>query len=291
VKVKNTFYFLVIVLSIYIFSLYSASKWLELEDTTSENLTWWQFLLWFFASTGAYLALLQIKKKWFSGKKFKTASIIERVFLEIAMISCIVFGTALVVAPLLDKFSFTWGLIVLGVLILSLILGRLFFCKVWIHNLIWMVIIGGTGIMVGTAMPWKDAIIVLAVLTVYDFVAVYKTKHMIKMMEGMTAAGLIPGIIFPRDKISAFAEGLKGIDLEKIGGDFFLIGGGDIFIPLLLITSLLKDNLGSVIITAELSLAGIFLALLEVTRSKKPVPGLIFIVPCSLLGVLISKLI
>jgi len=85
----------------------------------------------------------------------------------------------------------------------------------YIHNFTELFIYGGLAAIFVPVMGIAAMIIVLVVISVYDFIAVFKTKHMIKMAKFQTKIKLFAGLYVPYGKKAA------------------ILGGGDLGFPLL----------------------------------------------------------
>ncbi|KPJ85701.1 hypothetical protein AMJ57_02020, partial [Parcubacteria bacterium SG8_24] len=105
--------------------------------------------------------------------------------------------------------------------------------RVITHNLI---VAGGTaGVVasVGSAINPMSVLIVLAVLAVYDLVAVYGTKHMVVMAETLVRHKVFFGMILPERPRGLLAL-RRQVDL-KHGVSF--LGTGDVALPCLLLAA------------------------------------------------------
>jgi len=161
--------------------------------------------------------------------------------------------------------------------------------NVLVHNFLLLSGMIGLGALFGLRLDPLLVIILLIIFSVYDIIAVYKTKHMIKMAKEMIEAKAISGIVLP-PKLSEIQAPLKDL---KIGGRFLILGGGDIVFPLLLVSSLVPEGILKSLIVAIFAtfglLVSIFIFLFQKTR--KPIPALPPIAFFSIIGYLITKLI
>jgi len=149
--------------------------------------------------------------------------------------------------------------------------------------------IAGVGSVLGLSLEPKIIIWILVIFSLYDFIAVYLTKHMIKMAKEMIEEGAILALIIPPN-ISNFRENLESV---QPGGRFLILGGGDIAFPLLFSVSLISTGILNSIIVATFSLVGLFVGFYFFTRQKdrQPIPALPPIGLFSIIGYLITKLI
>jgi len=231
----------------------------------------WKFILYFIIATLIVLFLaFVIKSSPAKGKIFK----------------------------ILFVFSVFWGgLLVLDIwlgdilgLFLIIVLIYFWFKKsnVLVHNLCMVFAIAGVGAIVGLRMQPEIMVILLGIFSIYDFIAVYKTKHMQKMAKEMIKHGAVLALIVPQER-----EGFSGkIKEVKAGGKFLVLGGGDIAFPLLLSVSLLRQGIIYALIVAVFSLIGLFLSFIIFIKQKerRPIPALPPIALFSILGFLFTKI-
>jgi len=159
--------------------------------------------------------------------------------------------------------------------------------SVFLHNLCVVLGIAGTIGIAGLSITPQAVVALLVLFSIYDFIAVYKTKHMIKMAKSMIESGAILGFIIPH-KLSYFNR--KTDNINK--GWTFILGGGDIAFPLLLICSLVPYSVFDSIIVSFFSLIGLSLSFWIFLKQKerKAIPALPPIALLSILGYLFARL-
>ncbi len=176
-------------------------------------------------------------------------------------------------------------------LILVLFLGLLWIKmpNVFIHDLLLIFGMAGMASYLGLGLTPELVAILLVIFSVYDIIAVYKTKHMVKMAKEMTEAGALPGLFLP-SKVSELNTPLEKISL---GGKFLILGGGDIVFPLLFSISALQDGIIQSVIVAFFALLGLLFSFWIFFRQKerKAIPALPPISLFSIIGYLFSLLI
>ena len=158
-----------------------------------------------------------------------------------------------------------------------------------LHDLLMVLSMAGIGAMFGLSFEPRIVIIVLIVLSVYDFIAVYKTKHMVRMAKSMIERGVIMGIIVA-PKVSDFWQDTRKI---KPGGRFMILGGGDIVFPLIFSASLISQGIVSALIVALFGLLGLIVsfAFFILSKKREPIPALPPIALFAILGYIITLLI
>lgn len=150
------------------------------------------------------------------------------------------------------------------------------------HNLLVGCGLAGMGAVLGLSVSPLATIAAIVIISFYDFIAVYKTKHMIKMAQSMMNSGAVMGLIIP-PSIKEVSFSTKEI---KFGDKFFIIGGGDIVLPLMMTTSLIPFGIEKAILMSFFSFAGIILSffIYSSQKEKKPMPALPPIALCCIAG-------
>jgi presenilin-like A22 family membrane protease len=161
--------------------------------------------------------------------------------------------------------------------------------NILIHDFLFITAMAGIGSVFGLRLFPLTVVILLAVFSVYDVIAVYATKHMVTMAKGMIEVGVVPGIVLP-SQISGFQASLNKVEL---GGQFLVLGGGDIVFPLLLAVSLIPQGVLNSVIVAVSSLIGLFLSFLIFIsqKTRRAMPALPPIALLSIIGYLITRIL
>jgi len=265
-----------------IFVAIRVSKVLEALEIKPEPINLSNLLIYFVVITLVILAFLKISKKG--------SGVMLQIFFVLAVFSGldILFGT------------FT-GEPTATILAAGLIILRFVRPTVWLHNLVVIGGLAGIGAMLGITLLPRDAIILLIILAVYDVIAVYKTKHMVKMAKAMIKKRVILGIIIP-EKILGLKASMADVEQDKIPvkriikpserGKFMILGGGDLILPLLLIASVANQNIWQSVVILVFALLGLLaMHLLFIKLKSKPMPALPPLAVFSILGYLVSLLI
>jgi len=211
------------------------------------------------------------------------------------------------------KFEKEKGTIFKILFILAVLLGGLLFLETWlpehlslififvlifwwlkkpsvlIQDLLIILGIAGTGSILGLSLNPLTVVALLIIFLIYDFIAVYKTKHMVRMAKAMLESRAILAIVIPPN-IFGFRESLEKI---QPGGKFLILGGGDIAFPLIFSVSLIPSGIFNSLIVALFSLIGLFASFWFFTKQKerKPIPALPPIALFSIIGYLITKIL
>jgi len=184
----------------------------------------------------------------------------------------------------LDLFLPVFGAIfIMGVLIVL----WLEFPSVWVHDILMVLGLSGAASFFGLGFTPSVVVALLLIFSVYDFIAVYKTKHMIAMAKEMLDKKVVLGFIIPKE-IRFFRDNFRNV---KPGGNFIIIGGGDIIFPGLLAVSIVPQSFLKALIIVIFSLSGLFFSYWLFAREKEPVPALPPIALLSIVGYLITILL
>ena len=275
-NVKNIFLFeagfFILVQILGIFSALRILEILNFEKIPLEPVSFWDFILGFSLATLLIFLLVKFLK-------FKTGKIFLFRGFFILIISL---GSFLFFSLWLGDF---FALIFLLILIFLWLKSP----NILIHDFLMISGMVGIGSIFGLRLEPLMVVLFLILFSIYDFIAVYKTKHMIKMAKEMMAAQAILGLILP-SKISDFNAKLKEV---SPGGKFLILGGGDIIFPLILCVSLVSQGILQSLIVAFFALIGLAFSfyLFISQKARKPIPALPPIALFSIIGFLITKLI
>jgi len=211
------------------------------------------------------------------------------------------------------KFKKGKGVFFKGIFILATFWGGALLLSVWMSDLLALILIGilifwwlkkpsiliqdlclilgiaGVGSILGLSLAPQIVVLLLVTFSIYDFIAVYKTKHMVKMAKEMIESKAILALVVPPNILGLRAS----LEEIKPGGKFLILGGGDIIFPLLLCVSLVPQGILSPLIVAIFSLIGLFTGFYFFISQKvrQPIPALPPIAVFSIIGFLITRLI
>lgn len=195
----------------------------------------------------------------------------------------IIFGSQAVLSLFFGVF---WGFISAILLALLVFKSKI----VLIHNLSVILAIAGIGAVFGLSITPLFAVFLLIFLSFYDIIAVYKTGHMVRMAKEMIKSRAIFGIVLPQKRKGWFES------LENVwpGGEFMILGSGDIAMPLILVASIIPSSgLLDALIVMLASFVGLFLTfyLFISQKKRKPMAALPPIAVASIVGYLITFLL
>lgn len=269
--------FLGIITAIKLSRIYKA---LEIQEGTIPPVNFWQFVLYFIIGTLLILAI-----PYFVKSRNRKSKIFKFIFIFAIFLG----GFITLDTWIADKLVFPLGDIVALLLIIYFIFLWIKSSSILIHDICIIIGIAGMGATLGLRMNPETIILLLIFFSVYDFIAVYKTKHMVRMAKEMIKHQAILAIIIPKEK-----AGFKGkLEQVKAGGKFMVLGGGDIAFPLLFCVSLIPKGILPSLIVAGFSLIGLSFSyfIFASQKVKKPIPALPPIAIFSIIGFLVTLLL
>ncbi len=269
---EAVFFVLASVLGIFVvFRIYQIPELKKVIDTQTTSLSPLQFLLSFLIVTVLFVLFLPLFKK-------------KPVFLKFFFFFGVFIGLDVVMGVFLGEPH---------ALILALILVILLnmYPKVLFHNILFSCSLAGIGATLASNFDPISIVIVLGALAFYDIIAVYFTKHMIKIAQVPAEQGVFFGLILPK-KNRDFLKDKPALKFGKKSAYCFL-GGGDVVLPMILAASVVKESLINALVVSLFSFFGLFLLhlIFVFQKVKKPMPGLPPLVLMTILGYLITTLI
>ena len=188
-------------------------------------------------------------------------------------------------------FSIFFNQIVSAILAFIFVCCRYYYPTIWLHDLAIIIGIGGLAGSWGVGFSVTSMIIILFVLSIYDYVAVYKTKHMVKMAQSMIKYQAIIAIIIP-EHVRDYLINLNEFSPSK--GGFMILGGGDLALPSLFLVSVLSQyTIYHSLIVLFFILLGLFVmhyAFIS-QKNRKAMPALPPLAIFSIIGFIVSLLI
>ncbi len=244
-------------------------------------------LVFFFTTLIVFTAIILLVAKY--NKRW----IIQAVFLgSTGLLGIYVFY------PLLG-YLFSWELsLILSAVIMAVIVALLVKYPEWyIIDISGIITAVGAVAMIGISLTILIALALLIGMALYDFISVYKTKHMIDLADTLIDLKLPILYVIPKTKEYSLVKETKRLKEKLKEGekrDAFFMGVGDIVIPGILAAAAFH-NIANYGLTIGLSvilgtLAGFALLMLFVLKGK-PQAGLPFLCPGAILGYVISSLI
>ena len=123
-------------------------------------------------------------------------------------------------------------------------------------------------------------------MSVYDYIAVYKTKHMVKMAKTMIAGRAIFAMIYPEHW-----HGFRShLNKTHPGEGFMMLGTGDFVFPIIMATSAYTVSATAAWTVLAVSLLGLLLMhlIFSLQKVRRPMPALPPLAAFSIIGFLVS---
>ncbi len=218
----------------------------------------------------------------FVSRKKKTGFL--RIFFVLSM-TLVIFVVASLLYALLPISEFTYYILTFGTSMLFLYL--LLFRQSWIIlNIAGVLTSAGLASIWGVDLGVYSAVILLVVFAIYDYIAVYKTKHMLDIARASTSSSMPMFFVVPEKR----GFDMKDVDIDRPSDGeegerrgAIMLGFGDIAIPnVMVISSFLY---GGTLVFFILPLIGGIVALFALfSFIRKPAPGLPFLNTGVLIG-------
>lgn len=158
--------------------------------------------------------------------------------------------------------------------------------RILVHNFAVLCGIVGIGIAFGMNVTPRFAVVLLVGMSIYDIIAVYKTRHMVTLAREMVSSGAVFGFLIPQE-LGGWLESQRN---ARVGESHMVLGSGDVALPLILIASLVVQSLGLALgaaIGAVVGLLGMHLLFVN-QRARMPMAALPPIATMATLGYLVA---
>ena len=229
-----------------------------------------QFLLSFFIATSLMLLFL---------KKFK-GKFLFAFFFSVA----IIFGAQGPFGLFLSKlYAFLASVL--------LVVFRFTHPRIWTQNITIIIGISGIAASLGASVEPIFALFILILLSVYDIIAVYKTRHMVKLFKGMAERGAVLALVIPKS-FFLWKNKFSIIKAEN-RSEFIFLGTGDIALPLFFAASAFVDGIKfsvAIILGAVIGLIADHIIFVT-QKEKRAIPALPMIAFFSIAGYIVISLI
>lgn len=221
------------------------------------------FLFFFFAVTLFFLILLHIYR----------GNLLYRIIFLLS-----------VFAGLYKVFELVFPSSLSAVVAVFFIIGLFLLPLVWVHDLIIILSGAGIGAVFGMQFHWSFAILLLAILSMYDIIAVFVTKHMIVLAQELIKRSCSFALIIP-EHWRSFRCGLMEV---KPGSGFLILGGGDVILPMFLTASAYLARPAAAIPAIVGMCIGVAANHIWLMGHGRPLPALPFIVSGGIVGLFIG---
>ena len=179
------------------------------------------------------------------------------------------------------------------IIALSLVGASRYYKKWQLMNAVLMFGFAGAGAFFGVMVGFIPALIILALLAVYDVIAVFFSKHMISLAKSGLSSGTFMGFIYPKGdqkNVQLDHEKVKEMPDDKVKSKVGVLGGGDVIIPMMFAISLI-ESFGFMFSALSVLFSALFLYFLLVKAQEgKFYPALPFVNTGALLGFVVAYL-
>lgn len=223
--------------------------------------------------------------------RFKRVNV-WKVWYFIAILMCLVFAFGAILPETIAL-----------VLALGITIFKLFKPNVFIHNMSEIFIYGGLAVIFVPLLNVLAAVILLLIISVYDMIAVWKSKHMITLAKFQSSTKLFAGLSVGYDRKKNTIESkipATSLDEKKGNSRTAIVGGGDVAFPVIfssvVLQKLIVDGVSFIPAFFQAALIGVFATialgiLLFKSESGKFYPAMPFITAGCLVGYAIVLLI
>ena len=161
------------------------------------------------------------------------------------------------------------------------------------HNISIFLGVAGVAAILGTALrPWPEIIILLIALSIYDFIAVFKTKTMVSMFKELLKRGAPLAIIVPESpyQFTANVHKISRAKLREKDRKVLMLGTGDLAFPALFaVSAYATAGLPAALAIMAGSVVGlVFNHYLLMVKKFRFIPALPFIALFSIIGYVIA---
>lgn len=237
--------------------------------------------------TGALLLIIKYNVGW-----------LIQLIMGVAILSTLIYvfiGLVKLAVPSIDLPTAAIPSVVVSVLLTALLV---LYPEWFVIDAVGVLVAAGASALFGVSLAIIPTLILLVLLAVYDYISVYKTKHMIKLAEGVMNLKMPIMFVMPRRWGYSFIQ-TKGLPKEGGEREAYFMGLGDAVMPTMLAVSAnaflnIPRILGFVNLPALGSLLGTLVSyavlMYIVIELKKPQAGLPFLCTGSIAGFLLGCL-
>ncbi len=267
-KSKLFFFTALVFLCTYLLGIFATAQMTSVAPVlvrTAQEANWSLvlFLLLFFSATVFFLLLFYITKK---------GGVYRVVF------------TLLVVLGLIKLFELVFPFGFSSVLALIFLVGFFLVPAVWTHDLIVILVSAGLAPVLSSQFSEHTATLLLIILSVYDIIAVFVTRHMMTLAHEMIRHQASFALFIP-ERIRDFGANIASV---VPGAGFLIVGGGDVVLPLIALSTVARTSMTVALYGMAGTLVGLFINHLFLTLSRRPLPALPLLTIGTLAGIQIG---
>lgn len=234
--------------------------------------------------TGVLLLIIKFNIRW-----------LIQAFIAIAVFSTLIyvlFGLGVLALPNVDGMYLAAAAFVLAAVLTVLMIV---YPEWYVIDAVGIMTAAGAAALFGISLTIVPTLLLLIILAVYDYISVYKTKHMIKLAEGVMDLKLPVLFVLPR----RFSYSYLHSKTQKLGQgnerEAYFMGLGDAVMPTILAVSansfIQAPTIGFVNIPAICTVLGTLIShavLMYFVLKGKPQAGLPFLCTGAIVGFLVG---
>ncbi|MBU2589405.1 MAG: hypothetical protein KKF52_02525 [Nanoarchaeota archaeon] len=175
---------------------------------------------------------------------------------------------------------------------------KVFKNNVYVHNFTEVFIYGALVAIFAPILNITSAIILLLFISLYDYIAVRKTKHMVTLAESQHKTKLFAGLMLPYKKgkkTKIIAKTVSKVSTKKSKISVAILGGGDIGFPLLFAGIVMREMqlllFSFKVLIVPICAAIALFSLFYFGKDKKYYPAMPYITAGCLIGYLLVYLL
>lgn len=196
------------------------------------------------------------------------------ILIEFAVVS---FASSIVFYSFIKPLLMQTEISIILAIVMGLALGLLKAVLPGLRNLAAVIATAGAGAVFGFSLTFYAGLLFLVLLSVYDYIAVFKTRHMVEMAETLS-----------RRKTSFLVSSTQQTSKGEIR---FELGTGDMLLPIILEVSGYQISPAYAGIVFAASLFSLFVLFVLLTRRKAVLPALPIIAICNFVFLGTAKLL
>ncbi len=162
-----------------------------------------------------------------------------------------------------------------------------------IHNVTEVFVYGGLAAIFVPVLDFKSVSILLILISIYDMIAVWKTKHMVSLAQFQNQTKVFAGLLIPygrKENVLPNKKIQSGVTYTKVHiiENQAMLGGGDIGFSLLFSGVILKSTIGIIpALIVSLCAAAALFGLFMIAEKKKFYPAMPFLTLGCFIGYMI----
>ena len=279
VIIMSFFFIIIYFLSIFLTEIYENAGIQAFENPDNPfNIAYIFIIMMFFT-----ILILLISKFW------------KKRLIQIIILGAIGYTAAYIFFPLFNLiFSEIISLLISIILAITLVFTLFDYPEWYIIDICGIIIGTGAIIIFGISIGVLSVIILLIILSIYDAISVYKTKHMIDLADTVMDLKLPVLLVIPKIKKYSLINETKSLKAKINNNEerkAFFMGLGDVVMPGILVVATYYSPELNILITLSVilgTLFGFFILMVYVLKGK-PQAGLPCLCGGAILGYTISS--